>query len=230
MYLSPGTYTIHDVDSERVFTYYRGSDEFGTWAPGNDSDRKWHVKSYPAGDSGYAIQSVASNKYIGANGTNLFHADEGSATTLDLEHQFKDYYLIKVTGTKTYLSHPNVQSDNYLVRFTNTNIPRGCFWRFEKLNDDAGSALSPNKPTIAKIDTNVIGSELLNGLSIEDALFYTDALFNIRRTSFTRVQRRAILNWARRMGTTNVPTMESFDEYEKLQEDESTGQNASCSD
>ncbi|CAE6437320.1 unnamed protein product [Rhizoctonia solani] len=139
-----------------------------------------------------------------------------------------------------------------MVSFTNRDILQGGFWRFEKLSDDTGSSLNPNRITNsnANVDTNaavasntnntsatgitgrtIAGADVpvrqtRNGPSTEDALFYTDALFNSRRTLFTRVQRRAILDWARRMGTTNVPTMESFDAYEKsLEADGPVGQN-----
>lgn len=40
-------------------------------------------------------------------------------------------------------------------------------------------------------------------------------LFNLPRNPFTRVQRAAILEWARKMGATNVPTLESLDECER---------------
>lgn len=40
-------------------------------------------------------------------------------------------------------------------------------------------------------------------------------LFNLPRNTFNRVQRAAVLEWARRIGATNVPTLESLDECER---------------
>jgi hypothetical protein len=40
-------------------------------------------------------------------------------------------------------------------------------------------------------------------------------LFNMPRTPFTRDQRIAALDWARKLGATNVPTIQSFDERER---------------
>lgn len=38
------------------------------------------------------------------------------------------------------------------------------------------------------------------------------------RSPFTRTQRAAALEWARKLGATNVPTLESFDECERRME------------
>ncbi|KAH7337008.1 hypothetical protein B0J17DRAFT_665816 [Rhizoctonia solani] len=35
------------------------------------------------------------------------------------------------------------------------------------------------------------------------------------RAPFTRLQRIAALDWARKLGATNAPKIESFDEYER---------------
>lgn len=43
-------------------------------------------------------------------------------------------------------------------------------------------------------------------------------LFNMPRTPFTRTQRLAALEWARWLGAPNVPTIESFDECERILE------------
>lgn len=43
-------------------------------------------------------------------------------------------------------------------------------------------------------------------------------LFNMPRSTFTRAQRAAALDWARKLGATNVPTLESFDECERRME------------
>lgn len=40
-------------------------------------------------------------------------------------------------------------------------------------------------------------------------------LFNMPRTPFTRAQRIAALDWARKLGASNVPTIDSFEEYEQ---------------
>ncbi|KAG8754163.1 hypothetical protein FRC11_006801, partial [Ceratobasidium sp. 423] len=40
-------------------------------------------------------------------------------------------------------------------------------------------------------------------------------LFNMPRMPFTRDQRVAALDWARKLGAMNVPTIESFDECER---------------
>ena len=40
-------------------------------------------------------------------------------------------------------------------------------------------------------------------------------LFNLPRNPFTRVQQAAVLEWARKIGAPNVPTLESLDECER---------------
>ncbi|CAE7115610.1 unnamed protein product [Rhizoctonia solani] len=247
-YESQGALSINNTRNGTLFRYSRLVVRL-------ISSSRWYVKCYP-GSSKYAIQDTEYKKYfaVDTNENNPYGAEEKDAAVLELQHQFQDFYLISLAGTGSCLRHPNIKMANghTMVSFTNRDILQGGFWRFEKLSDDTGSSLNPNRITNsnANVDTNaavasntnntsatgitgrtIAGADVpvrqtRNGPSTEDALFYTDALFNSRRTLFTRVQRRAILDWARRMGTTNVPTMESFDAYEKsLEADGPVGQN-----
>ncbi|CUA68791.1 hypothetical protein RSOLAG22IIIB_03656 [Rhizoctonia solani] len=222
MTLVPGTYFIHDTDSSRVLTYYYSSpfhNKVGTW--GNN---QWYVKRYPGGST-YGIQGVGQKKYIaiGADERDAHGVEEDGAAILELE-QSNNIYFIKVTGAHSYLEHPNVASPlssngHTLVNFTNTTIDKNRSWRFEKINDDAGSPLKPRPgasvPTATVPESNNLLPPNSGSLYTDDAHFYTDMLFNMPRTPFTRTQRIAALDWARKLGATNVPTMESFDECER---------------
>ncbi|CAE6501953.1 unnamed protein product, partial [Rhizoctonia solani] len=75
------------------------------------------------------------------------------------------------------------------------------------------------KPTpLATPQLNVSSSRVSGRLYPDDAHLYTDMLFNIPRMSFTRDQRIATLDWARRLGASNVPTIESLDECQRRSE------------
>ncbi|KAL5632638.1 hypothetical protein ACGC1H_005554 [Rhizoctonia solani] len=71
---------------------------------------KWYVKCYP-GSSKYAIQDTSYKKYIAVvmDGDNPYGVEEEDASALELEHQFQDFYLIKLAGTRRYLEHPNIK-------------------------------------------------------------------------------------------------------------------------
>ncbi|EUC63390.1 hypothetical protein RSOL_490650 [Rhizoctonia solani AG-3 Rhs1AP] len=86
---------------------------------------KWYVKCYP-GSSKYAIQDTGHKKYIAVimNGDNLYGVEEEDASALELEHQFQDFYLIKLAGTRRYLEHPNIKLEkNHTMR--HVLIPKG---------------------------------------------------------------------------------------------------------
>ncbi|KAL5632637.1 hypothetical protein ACGC1H_005553 [Rhizoctonia solani] len=184
---------------------------------------QWYVKCCP-GSSKYVIQVTGYKKYfaVDINQNNPYGAEELDAAILELQHQSQNLYSINLAGTKSCLEHPNVKLGNghTPVSFTTKDTLQGCFWRFEKLNDDSGSNLDANRFTNPNTGNIRASADALvrqdpSGPPVDDVLFYTDALFNSKRTLFNRVQRRAILDWARRIGATNVPTMESFDEYER---------------
>ncbi|KAL5632646.1 hypothetical protein ACGC1H_005558, partial [Rhizoctonia solani] len=195
---------------------------------------QWYVQQYPGGST-YAIQGTGQKKYmaIGADGRDACGMEEDDAVILELK-QSHDSYFIKVMGTDSYLEHPNVTSSlstygHMLVNFTTTLIDKKCSWRFEKINDDAGTPLKPRPGTTIPVPSTPQSNNLLppnsGNLYTDDAHFYTDMLFNMPRTPFTRTQRIAALDWARKLGATNVPTMESFDECERRLEGASEGNN-----
>ncbi|CAE6448521.1 unnamed protein product [Rhizoctonia solani] len=79
---------------------------------------KWYVKCYP-GSSKYAIQDTSYKKYIAVvmDGDNPYGVEEEDASALELEHQFQDFYLIKLAGTRRYLEHPNIKLEkNHTMR------------------------------------------------------------------------------------------------------------------
>ncbi|CAE6448531.1 hypothetical protein ACGC1H_005555 [Rhizoctonia solani] len=227
MHFSPGTYTIRDTDSGRAIDYYGGQTRIGTWDYHCGENQKWRIKSYP-GNLGYAIQNVMTNKYIPMkiDGSYMNGVDEGDAAIVNFEHQFRDFYLIKLIGTNVYLGHPYIELDGSYtpVSFIDKDTPQGCFWQLEKLNDDTGSMLRPRRN-----HSSIFSSEPQSNTSFQnpgslytdDAHLYTDMLFNMPRMPFTRDQRIAALDWARKLGATNVPTMESFDECERRLESRS---------
>ncbi|KDN45338.1 hypothetical protein RSAG8_04925, partial [Rhizoctonia solani AG-8 WAC10335] len=225
MPLSPGTYKIHDTDTHWALTYF-ASNMIGTDQDCDASFAKWYLKSY-SGSSHYAIQVTEYKKYfaVDLNKDDPYGAEEGDSAVLEIEHQFRDFYLIKLAGTRCYLEHLNIKSKggHTMVRFTDKVAFQGCFWQFEKINDDAGSILGPRcNKAIATPSTPQANNILSLGSGsqyTDDADFHTDILFNMPRTPFTRTQRMAALEWARKLGAANVPTMESFDECEKQLEE-----------
>ncbi|KAG8689633.1 hypothetical protein FRC11_001518 [Ceratobasidium sp. 423] len=248
MSLAPGTYLIHDTNSGQVLTYYPGGtypNKVGSWRNHKEvSHRAWHVKRFP-GSSKYALQNVKYNKYIaiGAEGVNApCGAEEDGAAVLELEHQFHDFYLIKMTGTKYRLEHPKIDVTSggniyTVMKFTDGEALQGCVWRFEKIDDDAGTPLQarpeasvttpPVAPAVARPTPQPSNPLPPNSDSLytDDAHFYTDLLFNMPRTPFTRTQRLAALDWARKLGGTNVPTIESFEECQRRWEAASRSNN-----
>ncbi|KDN45335.1 hypothetical protein RSAG8_04922, partial [Rhizoctonia solani AG-8 WAC10335] len=224
MPLAPEMYSIYDNDSGRVLTVDSWG-RIGTWAQTRVDGQKWHVKNYP-GTVGYAIQNVQTKKYIpiGTDGFDMPSVDESGAATFRLEPLVDglDSYLIKSTRTN-YLCHPNIQprqNQGYTpVSFTEQDTLKGCIWRFERVGDDAGSSLVPRAnnpaPTLSAPPPSVPSSRASGRLYPDDAHLYTDMLFNMPRIPFTQDQRIAALDWARKLGATNVPTIESFDECER---------------
>ncbi|CAE6464257.1 unnamed protein product [Rhizoctonia solani] len=180
MSLSPGTYTIHDTDATLVLTNWTGSLRIGIYRPFGGSNQKWYVKRYPEGFL-YAIQNVATNKYVPDNmdGSDMPGVDEIHAAILSLEHQFQDFYLIKLSGTKVHLEHPNTEptpnDENYApVSLVNKDTPKGCFWRFERISDDAGGDLKPRTnnsiPALSPPQSNNILSQGSGSQYTDDAV------------------------------------------------------------
>ncbi|CCO37640.1 hypothetical protein BN14_11798 [Rhizoctonia solani AG-1 IB] len=204
MTISPGTYTIHDASSDRAIDYGK-STRIGTW------------------DSGYALQNVLSDKYIPtkASGPDTFGVDEGNAGIFNLEHQFRDIYLVKLVGSNVYLDHPYVELEMKYVPVSfakkDINTIKSSFWRLERISDDVGSTLKP-RPGKLLPDHSIFQSDAwdsnLNSLYTDEAHLYTNMIFNMPYTPFTRDQRIVALDWARKLGANNVPTIESLDECE----------------
>ncbi|CAE6391058.1 unnamed protein product [Rhizoctonia solani] len=223
MSLSPGTYTVYDTDSGRVLAYYFGPNRIGTWEHNHTENQKWRIKRYP-GSPGYAIQNIMkTQKYLPdrMSGPYTIGVDECDAGIFELEHQFQDFYLIKLIGKSIYLDYPYLELDDRYtpVSFAEKSTFKGCFWRFEKISDDTGSALKRRPNDFASISSvpqpKTTVPQSSGSLYVDDAHLYTDMLFNMPRTPFTRDQRVAVLDWARKLGASNVPTIESFDECER---------------
>ncbi|KAH7337034.1 hypothetical protein B0J17DRAFT_665903 [Rhizoctonia solani] len=126
---------------------------------------------------------------------------------------FTNDCLIKLAGTDRRLEHPNVESTpqgHTLVKFTDKAALQGYSWRFEKIGDDTGGILKtiPKHPisTSPSSQPNNLLPPNSGSIYIDNAHFYTDMLLNIPRTPFTRTQRIAALDWARKLGAANVPT------------------------
>ncbi|CAE6464262.1 unnamed protein product [Rhizoctonia solani] len=123
-----------------------------------------------------------------------------------------------------------------MMKFTDRETLRGCVWRFEKIGDEAGNPLNARPEAFittlpflpAVLQPNNILPPNSGCLYTDDAHFYTDLLFNMPRTPFTRTQRLAALDWARKLGATNVPTIESFEECERQWEAASEGNNTAA--
>ncbi|CEL62599.1 hypothetical protein RSOLAG1IB_04955 [Rhizoctonia solani AG-1 IB] len=264
MPLSPGTYTIYDTDSGCVLDDYGGPKWIGTWPYHGGDSQKWRVKRYP-GSSGYVFQNVVTNRYLptGVNGSYTIGVGEGDAGIFTLNHQFQDIYLIKLIETDSaHLDHPYIELQINDRRYTPVGFSqkdidtlKGCFWRFVKISDDAGNIPNPkfNHSSAPELSAEKPGSLYTNeahlytdmlfnmprtpftrdqriaaldwapssqglGPYTDEAHLYTDMLFNMPRAPFTRVQRIAVLDWARKLSAINVPTIESFDECERLLE------------
>ncbi|CAE6406328.1 unnamed protein product [Rhizoctonia solani] len=234
MPLTPGTYIIHDTDSDWVLAYYSSSKRIGTWSNSQaDYEKasahvwfitrlysplvKWYVRCYP-GSSKYAIQDMGYKKYIAVamDGDNPYGVEEEDASALELEHQFQDFYLIKLAGTKRYLEHPNIKlANNHTMTESHFKVVPGDLKGSG--SGDTGSALRPklkDSGLISSTRQSNTSSQVLGNLSADDVHFHTDILFNMPRAPFSQIQRIAALDWARKLGATNVPTIQSFDEYE----------------
>ncbi|KAH7337010.1 hypothetical protein B0J17DRAFT_665824 [Rhizoctonia solani] len=156
------------------------------------------------------------------DGSYMKGVGESDAAIFTFEHQFKRFYLIKLIGTSVHLNHPYFElgdSEPYTpVSFADKDTPQGCFWELEKISDDIGSILNPKRnfsisiPSVSQPNTS---SQASISLITDTAHIYTDMLFNMPRMPFTRYQRVAALDWARRLGAIDVPTIESFDECER---------------
>ncbi|EUC63391.1 hypothetical protein RSOL_490660, partial [Rhizoctonia solani AG-3 Rhs1AP] len=175
----------------------------------------------------YAIQNVCTKKYIPTcmDGFDMPSVDEDGAATFrldSLEPGFEDFYLITSTRTNFYLCHPNMQprqTEAYTpVSFTERLTLKGCIWRFERIGNDAGSPLVPRAnrlaPILSVLPINDLSPRAPGRLYPDDVHLYTDMLFNMPQIPFTRDQRIAALDWARKLGAMDVPTIESFDECE----------------
>ncbi|KAL5632642.1 hypothetical protein ACGC1H_005557 [Rhizoctonia solani] len=226
MSLAPGTYMIRDPDSGRVLDCYGGSTRIGTWEPNQTENQMWRVKCCSR-SSEYAFQSVRTKKYIPAsmNESEMHTVDESRNATFHLEHGFQDFYLIRSARTKSYLCHPNIrprEDEDYIpVNFTSKATLKGCVWQFERIGHDASNRPAQRAQKLASLarpQLNIASSRVSGRLYPDDAHLYTDMLFNIPRMSFTRDQRIATLDWARRLGAANVPTIESLDECERRSE------------
>ncbi|KAF8755164.1 hypothetical protein RHS01_05689 [Rhizoctonia solani] len=188
-------------------------------SPVNSNGVQWRIKPYP-GTSGYAIQNAMTSKYIPTktDGSYMNGVGEDNCGIFTLERQFKGFYLIKLMGTSTHLNHPYTELDGpyFPVGFTDKAVPLGCFWELDKISpnsDDVGSILKPRRNISAHVlspSQPITPPSQGLGPYIDEAVRQTQL-----RQPFARVQRIAALDWARKLGAINVPTIESFDECER---------------
>ncbi|KDN45336.1 hypothetical protein RSAG8_04923, partial [Rhizoctonia solani AG-8 WAC10335] len=151
----------------------------------------------------------------------------------DHKVDFQRWYVKCFPGSSKYAMQ-NVQYERYLTMGVDGGSAHGVeeeFWRFERIGDDTSSILKPRPsdpistpsafPT-ATLDLFPQGSDSAYN---DEAHFHTDMLFNMPRAPFSRIQRIAALDWARKLGATNVPTMASVDECERRLETASGSNN-----
>lgn len=189
--------------------------------------QQWY---FQRSNRGYALKNVKCGGFVGINdtrsGSRLEKVCDHNAIVWNLERQYDDVYTISIPGTLLCITLPEGQDKpgtHLLV--TERNLTKGQLWRFQKLSEDSGGFhqpqnavhIYPQYPSMPAInaDSNTIVSGDPDSPYIDDAHLYTDMLFNLPRNAFNRVQRAAVLEWARRMGATNVPTLESLDECER---------------
>lgn len=191
-----------------------------------EANQQFYIQCSSTG-SGYTIQSVRTRWYVRVEGKELRDSCPHNKTVWDLDQQFGDVYTISILGTKSRMWHPNrPENKDNLIYLTERDASDGCLWRFEKVSDDAGDP--PDSPQPVSVPVSLPPSFLSkpnvdmsqNSISpyVDNPHFYTDMLFNMPRTPFTRTQRLAALEWARWLGAPNVPTIESFDECERILE------------
>ncbi|KAF8606780.1 hypothetical protein BDV93DRAFT_326650 [Ceratobasidium sp. AG-I] len=123
---------------------------------------------------------------------------------------------MSIFGTEAYLTLPEGhEAPASLLLLVERGIHVGQLWRFERMSDDSGGShqLQPLPPPYSQPNPIVSGNSARS--YIDDAHFHTDMLFNMPRSPFTRTQRAAALEWARKLGAANVPTLESFDQCER---------------
>ncbi|KAF8606783.1 hypothetical protein BDV93DRAFT_542430 [Ceratobasidium sp. AG-I] len=126
-----------------------------------------------------------------------------------------------------YLTLPVGQDGDFVpLLLIEKKLAKGQLWKFEQISEDSGGFYQPrvptslyfkpqNKPGNSSAGIDVIVPEDSDNLYADDAHFHTDMLFNMPRTPFTRTQRAAALEWARKLGAKNVPSLESLDECER---------------
>ncbi|KAF8606785.1 hypothetical protein BDV93DRAFT_520409 [Ceratobasidium sp. AG-I] len=224
----PGTYLIHNLRAN-VVVDLNGQYKPVSWGPHKGLSQQWRIQR---STRGYALKSALCDDFLGINdtgrGSRLERVCEHNASIWIMEHHYDDVYTILIIDTQMCLSLPEGQDApgaNLLI--TEKKLTKGQLWRFEKLSDDSGGVHHPRNPvhfypqpsgTLNSSNPSAIVSGSPNSPYIDDAHLHTDMLFNMPRHSFTRIQRAAALEWARKLGATNVPTLESFDECERQME------------
>ncbi|KAB5595878.1 hypothetical protein CTheo_642 [Ceratobasidium theobromae] len=181
----------------------------------------WYIRKLPQGPA-YVIQGVHTRRYIALDGIALRDATlSGHGTAIwNLDHQFADVYIISQFGTRSCMAFPNSVHNTCNRR----DVAQRFLWKFEKIR--YMSQLTVDSPLCLPSDTlgddnplpqvhTMLPCTESTFLDNDSAHLFTDMLFNMPRTPFTRAQRIAALDWARKLGASNVPTIDSFEEYEQ---------------
>ncbi|KAF8606784.1 hypothetical protein BDV93DRAFT_520408 [Ceratobasidium sp. AG-I] len=188
-------------------------------------NQQWYVQR---SSRGYAIKSAQGNLFLGTNnagrGSKLEIVCEHDASIWNIEHQHDQNYMISIVNTQMYITLPPGRDDpGTHITLAEAKTQRQLWW-IEKISDESGGIHQPQNTTPfysqpsstpGSTGANTIVSDDPNSPYADDAHFHTDMLFNMPRNKFTRLQRAAVLDWARTMGAPNVPTLESLDECER---------------
>ncbi|KAF8606781.1 hypothetical protein BDV93DRAFT_326660 [Ceratobasidium sp. AG-I] len=221
MAILAGKYIIQSTRSDLVFDWanYRNIEGHGPHRGGNQQ------RFVKRSGRGYAIKSAICDIFIGINdggrGNKLGVTCEHDATIWNIEHQHDDQYIVSPLGTQMYLTLPEQRGDS--INLTERRTAQEV-WRFERISHELDGTHQPQESvpfsarpssTLDRHGTSMIVSHDPNSPYVDDAHFHTDMLFNLPRIPFTRMQRAVVLEWARKIGAPNVPTLESLDECER---------------
>ncbi|KAF8606782.1 hypothetical protein BDV93DRAFT_520407 [Ceratobasidium sp. AG-I] len=225
MELSSGTYLIRNIRANLALELYNHH-QIVCHGAHSGPVQLWYLQRSARG---YALKNVECGQYLGINdtrcGSQLEKVCEHNANIWTVVHQYDNVYTVSIIDTQMCMALPDGHDEGGThVLISEKKMIKGELWGFERVSDDSGGIHNPQSArhfypqlasTMTSSNPNTIVSGDPNGPYIDDAHFHADMLFNMPRNQFTRLQRAAVLDWARRMGTPNVPTLESLDECER---------------